>query len=265
MDHRPIGFLDSGVGGLSLLRATKRLLPNERYIVLADGRYFPYGESEAGSICRRAASLSQFLLDRDVKLIVAACNTISVHALGYLRSCFPGVPFVGVVPVVKTLARRTRTGTIAIMSTPSTAGSAYLAGLLDEFAGGLRVVNVACPGLAEVVECGESGSPETAALVARLLKGVAQTGADVLGLGCTHYYFLRPAIKKSLGAEIRVFDPSRPVARRVREVLQQTDSLASGRANGDEYFTTGDAGTLACVARSLLHRPVAPVTAVNID
>src|SRR6266536_1681994 len=145
MDDRPIGFLDSGVGGLSLLAAARRLLPNERYLALADGRYFPYGEADSAGICGRAERLSAFLLERNVKLIVVACNTASVHALAHLREAFPEVPFVGVVPVVKTLASRTRTGTMAILSTPGTAESPYLAALLREFATGRRVLNLACP------------------------------------------------------------------------------------------------------------------------
>jgi glutamate racemase len=264
MDHRPIGFLDSGVGGLSLLKATKQLLPNERCIFLADGRYFPYGETDPASICSRAVSLGKFLLDRDVKLIVVACNTVSVHALSHLRSVFPNVPFVGVVPVVKTLAQRTRSGTIAIMSTPSTAGSSYLAALLDDFARGLNVVNISCPGLAEAVECGQARSSETAALIARLLVGLPATRADVLGLGCTHYTFLRPALKSTLGAGIRIFDPSRPVARRVHQVLEQRNALALDACGAEEFFTTGDPKAFACVASSLLRRPATRLTAVDI-
>jgi glutamate racemase len=265
MDHRPIGFLDSGVGGLSLLNATKRLLPGEQYILLADGRYFPYGESDPASICKRSAGLSRFLLDRDVKLIVVACNTASVHALAYLRALFPSVPFVGVVPVVKTLARRTASGTIAIMSTPSTAASAYLTGLVEEFAHGLNVVTIACPGLAEAVERGEARSKSTTVLVERLLECIPATGADVLGLACTHYFFLRPAIKKALGSNVHVFDPSRPVARRVRQVLQERDGLACARPGGeDEFYTTGNADGFARVAGSLLGRPITPVMAVEI-
>jgi glutamate racemase len=264
MDHRPIGFLDSGVGGLSLLSATKRLLPNERCIFLADGRYFPYGESDPASICNRAASLGRFLVARDAKLIVVACNTASVHALGYLRSVFPEVPFVGVVPVVKTLAQRTQSGTIAILSTPSTAGSPYMAGLLDQFAAGLNVVNIGCPGLAEAVECGEARSGETEAHVEQLLRDLPATGTDVLGLGCTHYYFLRPALKSILGSSIRIFDPSRPVARRVRQVLQEHAALVQKRAGEDAFFTTGDPARFACVAGALLRRPIAPVKAVDI-
>ncbi|HTE83413.1 MAG TPA: glutamate racemase [Dehalococcoidia bacterium] len=265
MDGRPIGFLDSGVGGLSLLAATRRLLPHERYIALADGRYFPYGESDPDGICERVERLSAFLLDGDVKLIVAACNTASVHALAHLRASFPVIPFVGVVPVVKTLARRTRTGTIALLSTPATAESPYLAELLREFAPGKRVLNIPCPGLAEAVEAGEVGAERTSSLLAPILEHVSAAGADVLGLGCTHYFFLRPAIKRILGSGVQVFDASRPVARRVRQVLLQRDALGSCPSGPDEFYTTGDAARFAVVAQTLLRRPIESVAAVDLD
>lgn len=265
MDHRPIGLLDSGVGGLSLLAAARRLLPNERYIMLADGRHFPYGETDPAVISQRTARLSRFLLDRDVKLIVAACNTASVHALEDLRAAFPCVPFVGVVPVVKTLASRTRTGAIALLSTPATAQSDYLAGLLRHFAADTRVINISCPGLAEAVESGEIGADRTMELLRGLLARVDSGGADVLGLGCTHYFFLRPAIKTILGNGVRVFDASRPVARRVRQVLDGRNALASTRCGPDEFYTTGDAGRFAAVAQTLLRRPLPAVAPIDIE
>jgi glutamate racemase len=256
VDNRPIGFLDSGVGGLSLLAAAKRLLPRERYLMLADGRHFPYGQGEPALVCERAIGLTRFLLDRDAKMIVVACNTATVHALGFLRETFPGVPFVGVVPVVKTLARRTRTGTIAVLSTPATADSDYLAGLIREFAAGRRVVNVPCPGLAELVEGGEVSSARTLALLGDCLAAVQASDADVVGLGCTHYLFLRPAIKRLLGKSVSVFDPSRPVARRIRQVLNDRKMLADDRTVGDEFYTTGNALQFASIASRLLRQKI---------
>jgi len=264
MDDRPIGFLDSGVGGLSLLAAARRLLPNERYIAVADGRHFPYGEADPWGICDRAERLSRFLLDQNVKLIVVACNTASVHALAHLRGVFSGVPFVGVVPVVRTLARRTRTGTIALLSTPATAESPYLSALLREFAEGRSVLSVPCPGLAEAVEEGRADEPSTVALLASTLAQVAGSGADVLGLGCTHYYFLRPAIKRTLGPSVQVFDASRPVARRVRQILTERDDLAPCPSGPDEFYTTGDPCRFAAVAGKLLRRRIESVLGVDV-
>jgi glutamate racemase len=187
---------------------------------------------------------------------VAACNTATVHAIGYLRRTFPDVPFVGVVPVVKTLSRRTRTGTIAVLSTPATSRSPYLAGLIEEFAPGKRVVNVGCDGLEDMVENGNVGSRATTALLERHLAPVKGSDADVVGLGCTHYPFLRHRIKSLLGPGVRLYDPSRPVARRVREVLTERDELASNPKPDFAFYTTGDADVFRRVASRLLRTPV---------
>lgn len=264
MDNRPIGVFDSGVGGLSIWRAIRRLLPQESLIFLADSGHVPYGEKSTAELHDLTGRIARFLLSQDVKIIVVACNTATVHAIGYLRETFPEIPFVGVVPVVKTLARRTRTGTIAVLSTPATAQSPYLAGLIEEFAPDKRVINVGCDGLENMVEAGQVGTRATTALLERHLEPVRGSEADVVGLGCTHYPFLRGRIKRMLGDGVRLYDPSRPVARRTREVLRARDALAENARPQHRFYTTGDASVFAQVASRLLRRPVREVEHVEI-
>ncbi len=252
-------MFDSGVGGLTVWRATRKLLPNESLVFLADSGHVPYGEKSTAELRDLTGRIVRFLLGLDVKLVVVACNTATVHALGHLRATFPQVPFVGVVPVVKTLARRTRTGTIAVLSTPATAGSPYLAGLVEEFAPGKRVINVGCDGLEDLVEAGEVRTRRTTALLERHLAPVRGSEADVVGLGCTHYPFLRRRIKRILGPGVRVYDPSRPVARRVRQLLAERDAFASGPEPSYRFYTTGDTRRFAAVASKLLRFPVTDV------
>src|SRR3989449_7239017 len=184
MDNRPIGVFDSGVGGLSIWRAMRRMLPQESLIFFADSGHVPYGEKTTVELHDLTGRISSFLADHDVKMIVVACNTATVHAIGYLRERFPEIPFVGVVPVVKTLARRTRTGTIAVLSTPATAQSPYLAGLIEEFAPDKRVINVGCDGLENMVEAGEVGARATTALLeGALWPGRGSEGGVVGGWG----------------------------------------------------------------------------------
>jgi glutamate racemase len=197
-------------------------------------------------------------------MIVVACNTATVHAIGYLRETFPDLPFVGVVPVVKTLASRTRTGTIAVLSTPATAQSPYLAGLIEEFAPDKHVINIGCDGLENMVEAGEVGTRATTALLERHLEPVLGSEADVVGLGCTHYPFLRGRIKRMLGRDVRLYDPSRPVARRVRQLLRERDELAVNAKPRHLFYTTGDAGVFTRVASRLLRKPVRDVEHVEI-
>lgn len=256
MDNRPIGFLDSGVGGLSVWRATRKLLPQESIVFLADSGHVPYGEKSTAELRDLTSRCTEFLLDRDVKLIVVACNTATVHAIGHLRETFPELSFVGVVPVVKTLASRTRTGTIAVLSTPATAQSTYLAGLIDEFARDMRVINIGCDGLEDMVEAGEVGTARVAGLLEQHLEPVRTSEADVVGLGCTHYPFMRGRIKRLLGPEVRVFDPARPVARQTRRLLVEADALARNSEPSYQFHTTGDTELFSRVATKLLRFPV---------
>jgi len=264
MDNRPIGVFDSGVGGLSIWRVMRRLLPDESLIFFADSGHVPYGEKSTEELHDLTARVTRFLLSRDVKMIVVACNTATVHAIGYLRETFTDLPFVGVVPVVKTLASRTRTGTIAVLSTPATAQSPYLAGLIEEFAPDKRVINIGCDGLENMVEAGEVGTRATTALLERHLEPVVGSEADVVGLGCTHYPFLRGRIKRMLGRDVRLYDPSRPVARRVRQLLRERDQLAVNAQPRHRFYTTGDAGVFTRVASRLLRKPVRDVEHVEI-
>jgi glutamate racemase len=264
MDNRPIGVFDSGVGGLSVWRAMRKLLPQESLIFLADSGNVPYGEKTTAQLEDLTARIAQFLIDRDCKLIVVACNTATVHTIAHLRQEFPQVSFVGVVPVVKTLSSRTRTGTIAVLSTPATSKSEYLAGLIREFAPDKTVVNVGCEGLEDMVENGVTSNKATTALLERHLAPVKSSNADVVGLGCTHYPFLRGRIKSMLGPGVTLYDPSRPVARRVRQLLQEQDAFASNDHPTFEFYTTGNVEVFGRVASRLLRMPVTNARHVDL-
>ncbi len=263
-DRRPIGFFDSGVGGLSILREVRRLLPAESMVYLADNAHFPYGALAEETLRALAGRITAFLLERDVKLVVVACNTATVHALSHLRAAYPHIPFVGVVPVVKPLAQRTQTGVIALLVTPSTARSPYLAGLIEDHATGCRVLTVPCPGLAELVEVAGISRASTTAVLEHLLEPLAGSGADALGLGCTHYPFLRGRIQRLVGSGVQVLDSGDAVARRVRAVLIERTALAStGAVVTYALYSTGDPVTLARAARRYLRLP--PVMVRRID
>jgi glutamate racemase len=265
VDNRPIGFFDSGVGGLTIWRATRKLLPQESLIFLADSGHVPYGEKSTDELRDLTARIARFLIDQGAKMIVVACNTATVHCIGHLRATFPEVPFVGVVPVVKTLARRTHTGTIAVLSTPATSRSPYLAGLIEEFAPDKQVINIGCDGLEDLVESGQARTGLATALLERHLAPVRGSRADVVGLGCTHYPFLRGRIKRILGPGVRVYDPSRPVARRVRQILAERDAFAQQAHPAYGFYTTGDPQLFARVASKLLRFPVGDVGNVELE
>jgi len=264
MDNRPIGVFDSGVGGLSIWRAIRKLLPQESMDFLADSGHVPYGEKTTAQLHELTSHIARFLLDHEAKMIVVACNTATVHSIGHLREKFPHVPFVGVVPVVKTLSSRTKTGTIAVLSTPATSKSPYLAGLFQQFAPDKHVVNVGCEGLENAIESGQVRTRSTTALLERHLAPVKSSNADVVGLGCTHYPFLRSRIKSLLGPGVTLYDPSRPVARRVRQLLVANGALAENPHPEFRFYTTGDPGIVRVVASKLLRIPVSHVEHVDL-
>jgi glutamate racemase len=252
VDDRPIGFFDSGMGGLTILAAARCLLPDERMLYLADSAHFPYSLLPVAALRRRAELVVEFLLQQRCKLITIACNTATVHTVAHLRAAFPDVPFVGVVPVVKMLAEQTRTRIIALMSTPATAESAYLTDLVARFAGGCRVINVACPGLADLIESAPAFSPAIAAHLETALAPVRRNGADVLGLGCTHFPLIRPQIRRALDPSVRIYDSALSVARRIRAVLADHDALSPARNGNVALFSTRDPDRLTGAALRLL-------------
>ena len=264
MDDRPIGFFDSGVGGLSILAEVHALLPRERLLYVGDSDHFPYGALQPAHLCELAGSLARFLLERQAKIIIVACNTATVYSLAHLRATFPGVPFVGVVPVVKVLAERTQTGTIGLLSTPNTAKSTYLADLVERFADGRTLINVPCDGLADMVERGELSGARLDALLRACLEPIVEGGADVLGLSCTHYPFLRTQIESILAGSVHVYDSGIPVALRVRSVLADANAFGNHARPAHELYTTGDPRRFATVVSHLHGVPAHSLSSVRL-
>jgi glutamate racemase len=235
-DALDIGVVDSGVGGLSVLKEIRALLPGVSLGYVADSAYVPYGQQDADTIVRRTDLLADFLLARGARLIVVACNTATAAAVPGLRARLP-VPVVGMEPAVKPAAAATRNGTIGVLATVGTLKSARFAALLDRFAGPVRVITRPCPGWVECVEDGRLDAPETRDLVARDVTPVVAEGADTLILGCTHYPFLRPLIEACAGPGVAVVDTGRAVARQVARVWEAGGFRASGF--GEQFWTSG--------------------------
>ena len=235
-EHIDIGVVDSGVGGLSVLREVRALLPDVSLGYVADSAYVPYGHLDADTIIRRTDILTRFLLDRGAGVIVVACNTATAAAVPGLRARL-AVPVVGMEPAVKPATAATRNGTIGVLATVGTLTSARFAALLDRFAGPVRVITRPCPGWVECVEEGRLDDPETRALVARDVTPVVADGADTLILGCTHYPFLRPLVEQCAGPDVTVVDTGRAVARQVARVWDASELQPSGAT--ERFWTSG--------------------------
>lgn len=249
----PIGVFDSGVGGISVLREIRRVLPRTPLVYLADTAHCPYGNRPSSFIQDRAVALTRHLVhDRQARAVVVACNTASVAALDVLRSTFPETPIVGMEPAVKPAVAATRSGVVGVLATTSTLAGDRFARLVERFATGVRVVTQPCPGLVEQVEAGHLDSPRTLDLLRTYLDPLLSAGADTIVLGCTHYPFLRDAIANLVGPDVALIDSGAAVARRTVQILAEHDFAASPHLSAaPRFLTTGDSATVQPVVAHL--------------
>lgn len=245
MSAAPIGVFDSGVGGISVLREIRRLLPAEDLLYYADSGHCPYGGKSREQIQARAVAITDFFMARGAKLIVVACNTATIAAVEQLRATYP-IPFVGMEPAVKPAVAQTRSGVVGVLATGAALAGEKFHKLLADHARDVRVITQPCPGLVEQVEAGALDDPDTRALVQRYTTPLLATGADVIVLGCTHYPFLRPLIQHVAGPGVTLLDTGAAVARQTLRVLEREGLLrpASGAPGRVEWFSSGDAALL---------------------
>lgn len=249
----PIGVFDSGIGGLSVLRELRRLMPHERFVFFADQKHVPYGGKTAAQLQRYAADITGFLLARRCKTIVVACNTSTVYSIDFLRRSFT-VLFVGTVPAIKPAVTMSKNGIVGIISTPATAASPALRQLVREHARTTRVLRVGCPGLEELVESGTVSGAFLTETIQRHLRPLVAAHADVIVLGCTHYPFFAGTIRKLSGA--RTIDSGRAVAKRTHWVLSKSGLLNTKGSGGAVFFTNGSPASFSRVASSLLKQRI---------
>jgi glutamate racemase len=248
----PIGVFDSGVGGLSVLKAIRAALPGESLLYVADSAHAPYGDREAAFITERAVAVARFLCESDAKALVVACNTATVVAVESLRSRFP-IPVIAMEPAIKPAAASTRSGVVAVLATSRTLQSASVARLCRLYAGEARVVLQPCPGLVEQVECGDLDSAQTQRLLSSCIRPVVEAGADTLVLGCTHYPFLSKQIQAVAGVSVRLVDSAEAVARQVQRRISPAAPHAPPRTM---FFTTGEAQQAETTMSRLWGTPV---------
>ncbi len=213
-----IGFFDSGVGGVSVWHEVVKRLPHHVTLYVADNAHCPYGPRPPEQVQRFSHSIARFLIDRGAKLIVVACNTASAAALASLREEFD-VPFVGMEPAVKPASQQTETGHIGILATKGTVSGDLFRGTSERYAEGATVHMQIGEGLVERVEAGQAYLPETEELLRRYLQPLIDSNVDQVVLGCTHYAFLLPVIRRIMPEGVTVIDPGTAVARQVERVL----------------------------------------------
>ena len=222
---QPIGVFDSGVGGLTVLRAIHQLMPDEPLLFLADQAHVPYGPRKLEEVRHFSEAITRFLLDQSARLIVVACNAASAAALKYLRMTFPHVPFVGMEPAVKPAAEHSHSGVVGVLATPATFQGELYASVVERFGHGVKLLQHTCPGLVAQIEAGDFNGAETRRILEEALHPMLAQGIDTVVLGCTHYPIVIPLIQQIVGPQVRVIDPAPAVARQVQRLLVASDLL----------------------------------------
>lgn len=250
MDKRgPIGFFDSGLGGISVLRGARARLPGEDFLYFGDSLHAPYGTKSAEEVLQLSRQAAEFLLARGAKALVIACNTATSAAVQQLRQEYPGLILVGTEPAIKPAAETFPGGRVLVMATAMTLAEQKFQDLWHSLQPGADIVPVPCTGLMEFVEKGVLDGPEVEAFLVETLSPFTKVPVDAVVLGCTHYPFLKRAIERVLGKGPAIFDSADGVSRQLVHCLQEQDLLC-GRQTGGKVTFCNSSPDLQLLARS---------------
>lgn len=224
-----IGIFDSGIGGLSVFREIKKLLPEEKYTYFSDNAHCPYGEKSKEYIIDRARHITDFLLSQGADIIVVACNTATAAAIKTLRSEY-NISFIGTEPAIKPAATSTKTGVVGVLATAGTLKAEKYRDTKGRHAEDVIVVEHIGKGFVELVESGVTTGPKAESVVMESLEPLLDAGADTIVLGCTHYPFLAETIAKvasnlTPSRQIRIIDPAPAVAKHLLDVMSEENTI----------------------------------------
>lgn len=234
--NRPIGVFDSGLGGISVLRACTALLPREDFLFFGDSANAPYGEKSLETV--RALTLQgiQGLIAQGVKAVVVACNTATSAAITLLREKHPYLPIIGIEPAVKPAAQAHNSSSVLVMATPLTIQEDKYQKLAAAFSHQANVISLPCKGLAELVEKGHLDGPEIDSYLQALFLPFRHCSVEYIVLGCTHYPFVRSAIRKNFGRPVEIIDGSDGTARQLKRQLEAAGLLTRRETPGQVTF-----------------------------
>lgn len=234
-NNQPIGIFDSGIGGTSIWREIHNLLPNEKTIYLADSKNAPYGQKSQKEIIALSMKNTDLLLEMGCKLIVVACNTATTNAIRELREKYT-VPFIGIEPAIKPAVANSKTQIIGILATQGTLNSELFNKTAEMFYD-TKIVEQVGHGLVQLIESGNMNSPEMEKLLYSYLTPMIEANIDYLVLGCSHYPYLIPQIKKILPDHIQIIDSGRAVAKQTQNILKEQVGLSSTTSNEAVFYT----------------------------
>jgi glutamate racemase len=231
----PIGIFDSGIGGTSIWKEIQILLPLENTIYLSDSKNAPYGQKSRQEIIDLSIKNTEFLLDQNCKLIVVACNTATTNAIELLREKY-NVPFIGIEPAIKPASLQTKTNTIGILATKGTLYSTLFETTSSTLKKEIVVIEKIGKGLVELIEVGKLYSSEMTVLLSTYIQFMMDKNVDCLVLGCTHYPYLIPQIRKLVGHKMTIIDSVKAVAKQTKEILKSHQILTKGDKLGCHQF-----------------------------
>jgi|TARA_B110000091_G_scaffold59342_1_gene65056 glutamate racemase len=234
-DSRPIGILDSGVGGLSIAKAIAERLPNENLIYIADTLHNPYGNKSLDFIQTRTNDISKFLFSQSAKALVIACNTATVNAIDQIRANI-NIPIIGVEPAIKPAAKQSITKNVGILVTQATAENYRFQYLIEQHKNDAQVHIQACPGLVELIETNKMQTQECELLLTQFLTSLLSKNVDTLVLGCTHYPFLTNKIRDIVGTAVNIIETAIPVTLQLRRKLTEQNLLNLSKEQGNYRF-----------------------------
>ncbi len=236
----PIGIFDSGMGGLTILKALQKKIPHESFVYLSDNKHAPYGEKSVEEVINISLQNSHWLLGQKAKLIVVACNTATTSAIATLRAQID-CPFVGIEPAIKPAALTTKTGIVGVLATKGTLSSSLFHQTAKTHASGIEIIEQVGHGIVELIESGAAKSMKMHTLLSSYLQPMVEKGMDTLVLGCTHYPLLLPLMKNLVPPTIKIMDSSEAVARQTAHLLRENQLLNPSEVSGQiKYFYTGN-------------------------
>lgn len=240
MDNRPIGIFDSGVGGLTVVKEIVKCLPNENIVYFGDTARVPYGDKSKDVVTKYSKQIVRFLMTKNVKAIIVACNTVSSNSMEELRKEFD-IPFVGVVePGVKSVLETTKNKKVGIIGTEATVRSGMYSRLIHQADSSIEVFSKPCPLFVPLAEEGWYENDVAKMTASIYLDELICCGIDTLLLGCTHYPLLKQCIGETIGDEIKIVDPAKNTAFSIKEILQEKNMLNSGTEKQTNAFYVSD-------------------------
>ena len=253
-NNQPIGIFDSGVGGLTVWKELVKSLPNESVIYYADSANCPYGPKDKETIINLVTRVVDFLVSKECKAIIVACNTATAAAIDFLRSKYT-IPFIGMEPAVKPAAQNSKTKSIAVLATEGTFNGNLYTETSRKYAKDV-VLNIKVGDkLVDIVEKGMINAPSTESHIRTLINPLIDKNIDHLVLGCTHYPFLTGVLEKVLPKNVKIIDPAPAIVKQTRRILEQLDLLNLNKTElGYKFYSSGNSNILEKLLKEITNK-----------